>query len=134
MDKASILGDTIEYMKQLRKKIHDLEAGGCQNGLDSSKRKIRVVEGDTGGKGKVTTTVQVEVSIIESEALVEMQCVHREGLLLDVMKKLRELGVEITTVQSCVDGLMCSIEMKAKVIKDLSVSYFLLSGVGIVVI
>lgn len=26
MDKASILGDTIEYVKQLRKKVHDLEA------------------------------------------------------------------------------------------------------------
>lgn len=26
MDKASILGDTIEYVKQLRKKVQDLEA------------------------------------------------------------------------------------------------------------
>ncbi|MCD7470163.1 hypothetical protein HAX54_009827, partial [Datura stramonium] len=29
MDKASILGDTIEYVKQLRKKVQDLEARDC---------------------------------------------------------------------------------------------------------
>ncbi|KAI3668216.1 hypothetical protein L6452_43293 [Arctium lappa] len=114
MDKASILGDTIEYVKQLRKKIQDLEA------LDHGSykmRKFRAAEGGGGGGGLTTAAVvvQVEVSIIESDALVEIQCVHREGLLLDVMKKLRELGVEITTVQSCVDGGMCTAEMRAKV-------------------
>ncbi|KAI3676502.1 hypothetical protein L1987_86112 [Smallanthus sonchifolius] len=114
MDKASILGDTIEYVKQLRKKIQDLEAR-CRS--DNSKRKVRVVEHGSGGGGKKATvaTVQVEVSIIENDALVEMQCQHREGLLLDVMKRLRELGVEITTVQSSVDGGMFTAEMRAKV-------------------
>nr|QPZ85646.1 bHLH [Saussurea hypsipeta] len=112
MDKASILGDTIEYVKQLRKKIQDLEAldhGG------SKIRKIRAAEGGGGGLTMTAAVVQVEVSIIESDALVEIQCLHREGLLLDVVKKLRELGVEITTVQSCVNGGMCTAEMRAKV-------------------
>ncbi|CAH1424147.1 unnamed protein product [Lactuca virosa] len=117
MDKASILGDTIEYVKQLRKKIQDLEARDHrQDTLDTSKRKIRVVDaGSTGGGRKTARAVQVEVSIIESDALVELQCPHREGLLLDVMKKLRELGVEITTVQSCLNEGTCTAEMRAKV-------------------
>ncbi|CAI9288635.1 unnamed protein product [Lactuca saligna] len=117
MDKASILGDTIEYVKQLRKKIQDLEARDHrQDTLDTSKRKIRVLDaGSTGGGRKAARAVQVEVSIIESDALVELQCPHREGLLLDVMKKLRELGVEITTVQSCLNEGTCTAEMRAKV-------------------
>ncbi|KVI03955.1 hypothetical protein Ccrd_017737 [Cynara cardunculus var. scolymus] len=109
MDKASILGDTIEYVKQLRKKIQDLEA------LDHSSSKMRKIRVAEGSGGRTAVAVQVEVSIIESDALVEIQCLHREGLLLDVMKKLRELGVEITTVQSCVNGGMCMAEMRAKV-------------------
>ncbi|XP_042757900.1 transcription factor BHLH42 [Lactuca sativa] len=117
MDKASILGDTIEYVKQLRKKIQDLEARDHrQDTLDTSKRKIQVVDtGSIGGGRKAARSVQVEVSIIESDALVELQCPHREGLLLDVMKKLRELGVEITTVQSCMNEGTCTAEMRAKV-------------------
>lgn len=114
MDKASILGDTIEYVKQLRKRIQDLEAK-CRlddNIKVADKRKVRVVET---GKTAVAVAVQVEVSIIENDALVEMQCRYRDGLLLDVMKRLRELGVEITTVQSSVDAGMFSAEMRAKV-------------------
>ncbi|KAL8213991.1 hypothetical protein R6Q57_003440 [Mikania cordata] len=106
MDKASILGDTIEYVKQLRKKIQDLEAR-CRSG----KRKVR----RSGGGGTGAVAVAVEVSIIENDALVEVQCGHRDGLLLDVMKKLRELGVEITTVHSCVEGGLFSAELRAKV-------------------
>ncbi|WVZ06786.1 hypothetical protein V8G54_020132 [Vigna mungo] len=96
MDKASILGDTIEYIKQLREKIESLEARERHAG----KRRMR----------------EVEVSIIESDALLELECVHREGLLLDVMTLLRELGVEVMMVQSWVrdDGIFVA-EMRAKV-------------------
>ncbi|XP_014495284.1 basic helix-loop-helix protein A [Vigna radiata var. radiata] len=96
MDKASILGDTIEYIKQLREKIESLEARERHVG----KRRMR----------------EVEVSIIESDALLELECVHREGLLLDVMTLLRELGIEVMMVQSWVrdDGIFVA-EMRAKV-------------------
>ncbi|KAH7577525.1 hypothetical protein JRO89_XS01G0263000 [Xanthoceras sorbifolium] len=148
MDKASILGDTIEYVKQLRKKIQDLESRNKQMEADqrprlsdsprtssglkeqrsgltvlerarvgppgpgSDKRKMRIVEASGGGaKPKsvespppppptitttaTTTATAVQVSIIESDALVELQCGYREGLLLDIMKMLRELLIEV---------------------------------------
>ncbi|KAL7200669.1 hypothetical protein ACSBR1_032569 [Camellia fascicularis] len=176
MDKASILGDTIEYVKQLRKKIQDLEARARQNENDqrsrsssdpqrtnslslkeqrsrsgsgsgvtaltdrtrvgSDKRKLRIVEGTAGAKLKAVdspppaelpqppppppqpvegVTMQVQVSIIESDALVELQCPHREGLLLDVMVVLRELRVEVTAVQSSLTNGVFVAEMRAKV-------------------
>lgn len=41
MDKASILGDTIEYLKQLRRKIHDLESRCPSNHSKvADKRKV----------------------------------------------------------------------------------------------
>lgn len=159
MDKASILGDTIEYVKQLRKKIQDLEARTRQmeveqrsRGSDSvrskehrigsgsvdrnravvagsDKRKLRIVEGSTGAKPKVVDsppaaveggTTTVEVSIIESDALLEMQCPYREGLLLDVMQMLRDLRLETTTVQSSLTNGVFVAELRAKVKENAS--------------
>ncbi|GLT49349.1 hypothetical protein SLA2020_229120 [Shorea laevis] len=158
MDKASILGDTIEYVKQLRKKIQDLEARNRQmeadeksrmgespqrtsslkeqrsgvtvtdrvraggSGVGSDKRKLRIVEGSTGGAKPKTVEspappreTSVEVSIIESDALLELQCAYKEGLLLDIMQLLRELRIEATTVQSSLNNGVFIAELRAKV-------------------
>eukprot|EP00257_Ricinus_communis_P017221 XP_015575616.1 basic helix-loop-helix protein A [Ricinus communis] len=155
MDKASILGDTIEYVKQLRKKIQDLEARNRQmeneRGLRSSseppshrtsslkeqrsgvtttmvvdrsrneKKKLRIIEGSGGcAKSKTVETsteqeVNVEVSIIECDALLELQCGYREGLLLDIMQMLRDLRIETTAVQSSSNNGVFLAELRAKV-------------------
>ncbi|KAF7850059.1 hypothetical protein BT93_L5906 [Corymbia citriodora subsp. variegata] len=159
MDKASILGDTIEYVKQLRKKIQDLEVRNRQMEADqrtkqgelqrstslkdlrsaatsversrtslpgSDKRKMRIVEASSGAKPKAVESsppplppppseTSVQVSIIESDALLELQCPHREGLLLDLMQMLRELRIETTAVQSSLTNGFFVAELRAKV-------------------
>ncbi|KAK4785818.1 hypothetical protein SAY86_002507 [Trapa natans] len=139
MDKASILGDTIEYVKQLLKKIQDLEAKNQQMENDqksnsgvtaaarpspatSDKRKIRVVEGTGGVKAKAVESslppaleTSVQVSIIENDGLIELQCPHKEGLLLDVMQMLRDLRIEITVIQSSLTNGFFVAELRAKV-------------------
>ncbi|EOX94796.1 hypothetical protein QUC31_004690 [Theobroma cacao] len=160
MDKASILGDTIEYVKQLRKKIQELETHNRQMeadkqrsrsadspqrtssfkdqrsgvtvserarsvgpGTGSDKRKMRIVEGSGGGAKPRTVELSqameetsVEVSIIESDALLELQCAYKEGLLLDIMQMLREqLRIEITAVQSSLNNGVFAAELRAKV-------------------
>lgn len=74
---------------------------------------MMVVE-ERGGVRPKAVAAQVEVSIIESDALVELECLYKEGILLDVMRKLRELRLEIMAVDSSFVA-----EMRAKVI-DLS--------------
>ncbi|CAM8923164.1 unnamed protein product [Rhodiola kirilowii] len=142
MDKASILGDTIEYLKQLRRKIQDLEVktkhmeveqpsqDRTWSGTGSDKKKMKAVE--RAGTPKPVKVVEppppppteslalmeantVQVSIIETDALVELQCPYREGLLLDVMVKLRELRIEVTAVQSSVTDGSFMAELRAKV-------------------
>jgi hypothetical protein len=167
MDKASILGDTIEYVKQLLKKIQDLEACNKQmeseqrsrsvdppqtittstslkeqnNGITvvdrarsvgpgSDKRKMRIVEDYTTGRAQpksvdslpspepmvdVEPEISVEVSIIESDALIELKCGYREGLLLDIMQMLRELRIETIAVQSSSNNGIFVGELRAKV-------------------
>ncbi|XP_068658609.1 transcription factor BHLH42-like isoform X1 [Aristolochia californica] len=140
MDKASILGDTIEYVKQLRKKIQDLESRNrhaetdersklgaethkCNNSKEPSerpasnsanhgsdrtristinKRKVRVVEESSNAKTRIISPVNnsLQVSIIENDALLEMQCPYKEGLLLEIMQTMYQLRMEVTAVQS----------------------------------
>ncbi|PIA30814.1 hypothetical protein AQUCO_05400130v1 [Aquilegia coerulea] len=158
MDKASILGDTIEYVKQLRKRIQDLELRTKGVDVDqrtksvdttkpskvklhgndgnvavqdrvglvpgSERRKVRIVEGIGGSKTKVLDPPSVvgnvlQVSIIESDALLELKCAYREGLLLEIMQTLKELRMEITAVQSSSANGVFSAELRAKV-KEIS--------------
>nr|WCS41527.1 bHLH transcription factor 3 [Iris laevigata] len=159
MDKASILGDTIEYVKQLRRRVQDLESRNklmesdgsvptepninrsfnnsrCQNTDQPNctsaragrskvalldKRKLRVIESGKGAVGNSTSTkaavdTNVQVSIIETDALLELQCPYREGLLLRLMQTLEEvLQLEITSIQSSAANGTFVAELRAKV-------------------
>ena len=81
------------------------------------KRKVRIVEGvaakATAVEAEAATSVQV--SIIESDALLEIECLHREGLLLDVMQMLREVRIEVIGVQSSLNNGVFLAELRAKV-------------------
>ncbi|KAL6500465.1 hypothetical protein OROHE_025831 [Orobanche hederae] len=119
-DKASILGDTIEYLKHMRKKIQELEAEKVRTTL--GREKMRKMRKEGGGEGVESRpgagAGKVEVSIIGSDVLVEIQCVPKEGLLLKVMQVLGELGIEVATVQSSISNGVFAAEFRAKVIKN----------------
>ncbi|WVZ62430.1 hypothetical protein U9M48_012184 [Paspalum notatum var. saurae] len=140
MDRASILGDTIEYVKQLRRRIQELESpspaaparqpvdGGVGGGGSSTIPTTAAPAAacstlQEGGQGHHRTArggggggAEVQVSIIESDALVELQCPHREGLLLRVMQALhRDLRLEVTSVQASSAGDALVVELRAKV-------------------
>ncbi|KAL6505109.1 hypothetical protein OROGR_024926 [Orobanche gracilis] len=142
MDKASILGDTIEYLKHMRKKIQELEdeKASTTNVRNSSNPKEQMRGWTTWGRGKMRKmrvvgeggsemekgvesrpgdgAGKVEVSIIGIDALVEIQCVQKEGLLLKLMQVLGELGIEVATVHSSISNGVFAAEFRAKVKKN----------------
>ncbi|CAM0905630.1 unnamed protein product [Alopecurus aequalis] len=143
MDKASILGDTIEYVKQLRKRIQDLESSVARKvdgnplmirppamsterksvgahsdqraAASSEKRKLTALEGSSSSSSSTPVAV-VQVSIIESDVLLELRCPDRRGLLVRIMQALQEqLRLEVTAVQaSSADGVLLA-ELRTKV-------------------
>ncbi|XP_062188725.1 transcription factor BHLH42-like [Phragmites australis] len=143
MDRASILGDTIEYVKQLRRRIQDLESRAPQTtqpraastqknrahrstGADyltpasAGKRAVEesgsCCSSSTGVPAVAAPGTEVQVSIIESDALLELRCPHREGLLLRVMQALhRELRLDVISVQASSAGDVLLAELRAKV-------------------
>ncbi|XP_068662561.1 transcription factor BHLH42-like isoform X2 [Aristolochia californica] len=163
MDKASILGDAIEYVNQLKKKIQDLESRNRNTETDqrsklgtethksnSSKepsdqlasnsgkfadavvsnlacdrsristmerRKVRIVEGSGNAKTRAIAPVNnsLQVSIIENDALLELQCPYREGKLLEIMKTMTQLRMEVTAVESSITNGVIVAKLRAKV-------------------
>ncbi|WOL00717.1 basic helix-loop-helix protein A-like [Canna indica] len=142
MDKASILADTIEYVKQLRRRIKDLESRNKQMESDWRLKSNEVLERPNHAKhqkngssnvnvvnyrsslidqqkrlgspdkrkqlqsldqrltgNSISPTTNVHVSIMESDALLELQCCDRDGLLLKILHTLHELGLETTSLQ-----------------------------------
>uniref|UniRef100_A0A8R7NY44 BHLH domain-containing protein n=1 Tax=Triticum urartu TaxID=4572 RepID=A0A8R7NY44_TRIUA len=122
MDKASILGDTIEYVKQLTKRIQDLESSTVR-GPAMSKEKRTLLTGkegpsssSSGSSSSAPVATDVQVSIIESDALLELRCPDRRGLLVTIMQALQEqLRLEVTSVQASSDHGVLLAEMRAKV-------------------
>ncbi|KAM3407220.1 hypothetical protein ACQJBY_000960 [Aegilops geniculata] len=128
MDKASILGDTIEYVKQLTKRVQDLESSVARQQVhgdllvskgSSERRVLMGIEGPSSSSGSSSSTpiaTDVQVSIIESDALLELRCPDRRGLLVAIMQALQEqLRLEVTSVQASSDHGVLLAEMRAKV-------------------
>lgn len=122
MDRASILGDAIEYLKELLQKINDLH-----NELESTSQGP-VLPGTSNFHPLTPTTpslpcrvkeecptslsspnaqpARVEVRMREGHALnIHMFCARRPGLLLSTMRALDGLGLDVQqAVISCFNG------------------------------
>lgn len=114
MDRASILGDAIEYLKELLQKISDLH-----NELDSIPPPV---SSSTSGFLPLTSTLPshlneeicrsrnqpatVEVRVGEARAVnIHMFCGSKPGLLLSTLRALDKLGLDIQqAVISCFNG------------------------------
>ncbi|XP_078435832.1 basic helix-loop-helix (bHLH) DNA-binding superfamily protein [Wolffia australiana] len=122
MDKASILGDTIEYLTKLQRRIEDLEVQVKVAGTEQSIRNEPEKKKKMKMKGMDVQTefcgeTSLEVSIIEADALLELVCPNRSGLLLCIMQTIQELGLESSAVQSSVAANVLVAQIRAKVEK-----------------
>ncbi|XP_062183512.1 transcription factor SCREAM2-like [Phragmites australis] len=137
MDRASILGDAIEYLKELLQKINDL-----QNELESSPSTgslpptptsfhpltptlptlpSRVKEEMCPSALPSPTAQQprVEVRMREGRAVnIHMFCARRPGLLLSAMRAIEGLGLDVQqAVISCFSGFSLDV-FKAELCKE----------------
>ncbi|TKW00923.1 hypothetical protein SEVIR_8G145100v4 [Setaria viridis] len=137
MDRASILGDAIEYLKELLQKINDL-----QNELESPPSTASLPPTPTSFhpltptlptlpsrvKEELCTSAlpsptsqqpRVEVRMREGRAVnIHMFCARRPGLLLNAMKAIEGLGLDVQqAVVSCFNGFTLDV-FKAELCKD----------------
>ncbi|XP_020679864.1 basic helix-loop-helix protein A [Dendrobium catenatum] len=159
MDKASILADTIEYVRHLTLRIHELElqnqkisnllgskVSDSHNQITSQSERLEtncstlsasITQGkqelahlpeakkrrtiqitnniEEATKAMDDTTISIQASIIESIAVLELQCPYKNGILLKIMQKLDELNLEITSINSAMVNGNFIAEFKAKI-------------------
>ncbi|KAI4321459.1 hypothetical protein MLD38_034835 [Melastoma candidum] len=97
VDRTSILGDTIDYVKELLQKITDLQQG---DGIDSNQPTMsNVLKDMKANEMLVRNTPKFEVERENGETRIEMCCADRPGLLLSTISTLESSGAEI---QGCV--------------------------------
>ncbi|URD80333.1 anthocyanin regulatory Lc protein [Musa troglodytarum] len=134
VDKASVLGDTIEYLKDLERRVQKLES--CRGSVERRKH-FDVAERTTGneeimnGKRKACDVdeaetehhcsvskdgpIHVTVTMKETEVSIELRCPWREHLLFEIIGSMSNLRLDPLSVQSStVDGML-ALTLESKV-------------------
>lgn len=156
IDKASILTDTIEYLKELERRVEELES--CREEADPDTRERRKYpdiaertsdnygnEGLLFGSQNPSTNkrkaceiydaeaehqlllsknamVDINVTMIEKEVLVELQCPRRDFLLLEIVEAMSNLRLDAHSVQSSTVDSTLAITLRAKVMSTVIAS------------
>ncbi|XP_074282562.1 transcription factor EGL1-like [Silene latifolia] len=103
------------YASEERRELEELE--GRQNGLDfgmDSESSSAANGLDKAIEADLMELLDIEVRFVNDEVQVEMSCVLREYLLLDILKTLHNLNLDTLTVQSSTYGGALFLSLKAK--------------------
>ncbi|WOL00190.1 hypothetical protein Cni_G08903 [Canna indica] len=144
VDKASILSDTIEYLKDLQRRVQELET--CRQLVEVDARDRRKhpdlaerISDNYGNKEMVNSrkplankrkactinsehhwvlsrdgSIDVNVTMKEKEVLVEMHCPWRECLLLEILESVTDLHLDPLSVQSSITDGILALTIKSK--------------------
>ncbi|MQL90618.1 hypothetical protein Taro_023220 [Colocasia esculenta] len=123
MDRTSILGDTIDYMKELLERIkvlqEEMESGDCSSPSSegaSAAGLLGILKDHLNPEDVlVRNTPKFNVEKRELDTRVEICCAAKPGLLLSTVNTLEALGLEI---QQCVVSCFNDFGMQASCSED----------------
>lgn len=98
MDRTSILGDTIDYMKELLQKIHKLQ--GKDTEVDSDQLNlVGNLKEQNMNEVILKNPSKFDVERMDKSTRIEISCAAKPGLLLSTVNTIEALGLDI---QQCV--------------------------------
>ncbi|KAL8257255.1 hypothetical protein R6Q59_029296 [Mikania micrantha] len=98
MDRTSILGDTIDYMKELMEKIQDLKEQDMDPDFDQMKT-VRSVKEANMNESQARNPPKFDVKRGNIDTWIQICCSTKPGLLLSTLDTLEAFGLDI---QQCV--------------------------------
>ncbi|KAK7259120.1 hypothetical protein RIF29_24718 [Crotalaria pallida] len=113
IDKASILSEAITYVKQLQKRVKDLEEQSCCKKIrvesvqftnktqlsDEGSVSSDKTNSDDGHELNVTLP-EVEARVLENEVLIRIHCNNQNGSMLKILNHLKSL--DLSTISTSV--------------------------------
>ncbi|KAL5727463.1 transcription factor [Ranunculus cassubicifolius] len=133
VDKASLLGDTIEYLKNLERRVEELESRGRQKLPDTAEKTSDSCHDKTPqiNKRKACDIDEIDpeldwvspkdgpageisVCIDDKEAAIEIHVPWRECLLLEILDAISNLQLDAHSVQSSTTDGILSLTLKSK--------------------
>ncbi|XP_043716400.1 transcription factor MYC2-like [Telopea speciosissima] len=111
MDKASLLGDAIAYIEELKKKLITTESDkeGLQSQVDALKKELASKESRSSGpvipvpdndlkfssQGSKPSDMEIDVKILGLEAMIRIQCNKKNHPAARLMAALKELDLDV---------------------------------------
>ncbi|KAL8150433.1 hypothetical protein V2J09_020241 [Rumex salicifolius] len=134
VDKVSILDDTINHLKELKRRIHELESSQdldeCRTltkpqdmsertsdnyGNNKPRAKRKADESDEVMIKHNSMNTNISISLIEKDVLIKLICPWKECLLLEIMDALSNLKLDTHSIQSSTSESILSVTIKAKI-------------------
>ncbi|KAK2981713.1 hypothetical protein RJ640_005965 [Escallonia rubra] len=115
MDRTSILGDTIDYMKELLERINNLQEE-IEVGSSQHQNLMSIFKDVKPNEVLVRNSPKFDVERRNTDTRIEICCAGKSGLLLSTVNTLEALGVEI---QHCVISCFNDFSMQASCSEEL---------------
>lgn len=111
MDKASVLGDAVKYMKELQEKVKTLEEQTRKENIESvvfvKKMQLFTDSGNSSSDGNFSSSVtfdeplpEVEARYCDKNVLIRIHCEKRKGILEKTIAEMEKLHLTVTS-SSC---------------------------------
>ncbi|KAK4416386.1 Transcription factor [Sesamum alatum] len=100
-DKTSVLGDAIEYLKHLKKRVETLEEKAAMEPVVHVKKSQIVVEDEGssdekgGSSGEHVQTPEIETRVVNNQILVRIHCGKQKGTLANLLSKVESLNLVV---------------------------------------
>ena len=133
VDKASILAETIAYLKELEQRVEELESSRAAPTRPITETAGRRRRHDVAGKKKLSAGSKrkaaelpkdddddgpsnvINVSVMDKVVLLEVRCRWKELVMTRVFDALKALSLDVLSVQSSTPDGLLALKIRAQV-------------------
>ncbi|KAL3538157.1 hypothetical protein ACH5RR_001523 [Cinchona calisaya] len=130
MDKTSVLGDAITYLKHLQDRVKTLEEQATKKTMESVVlvKKSQILVEDEGSSDLMGSTdeqplPEIEAKLCDKKVLFRIQCENRRGVLIKILFEIEKLNLAVTNTSVASFGsLALDITVIAEMEKEFSLT------------